>query len=140
MHFPRIAFSQRCLSRESRFYQRSFSRKKCISRRLGFFAISISAKSHFSDYPAGRQIALGSGEVRSVAATRRSRAAWWQQGFDREGGGVPISLAAAFRLERRWAPLKLVGITSSKKGDVRLLRLAAAPRVVVVMDLLGRRE
>ena len=77
---------------------------------------------------------------RSGAVPSRREAAWWQQGFDREGGGVPISLAAAFRLERRWAPLKLVGITSSKKGDVRLLRLAAAPRVVVVIDLLGRRE
>ena len=65
MHFPRIAFSQRCLFRESRFYQRSFSHKKCIFRRFAFFAISISAQSHFSDYPAGTQIALWSGAARS---------------------------------------------------------------------------
>ena len=119
MHFARIAFSQRC-----------------ISRRFAFFAICISAQSQFSDYPAGRQIARVSGEARSGCrhdAKRRGGRA-----FDREVQvGVPISLAVAFRLERRWALLKLIGITSSKKGDVRLLRLAAAPRVVVVMDLLG---
>ena len=120
----------------------AFLPKKLFSQEMHIPQIRFFRDKHIGQIPFLRlsRWDTNSALERSGAVLSRREAAWWQQGFDREGGGVPISLAAAFRLERRWAPLKLVGITSSKKGDVRLLRLAAAPRVVVVMDLLGRRE